>query len=117
MNSATFLYHQGSLNSFLYFFPAISCYERGAPNKSKMADKPDVSGIATFDKSKLKKTDTQEKNPLPTKESKSMIIYHTRKLSAFYTVIHESKNTSNLFANLPNNVLNFSLRLLRFRDI
>jgi thymosin beta 4 len=34
-----------------------------------MADKPDVSEVTTFDKSKLKKTDTQEKNPLPTKES------------------------------------------------
>ena len=35
-----------------------------------MSDKPDVSGVTTFDKSKLKKTETQEKNPLPTKESK-----------------------------------------------
>lgn len=33
-----------------------------------MADKPDVSEVETFDKSKLKKTNTQEKNPLPTKE-------------------------------------------------
>ena len=35
-----------------------------------MADKPDVSEVTTFDKTKLKKTETQEKNPLPTKESK-----------------------------------------------
>ena len=35
-----------------------------------MSDKPDVSGVTTFDKSQLKKTETQEKNPLPTKESK-----------------------------------------------
>lgn len=34
-----------------------------------MADKPDVSEVTKFDKSKLKKTETQEKNPLPTKES------------------------------------------------
>ena len=34
-----------------------------------MSDKPDVSAVTTFDKGKLKKTDTQEKNPLPTKES------------------------------------------------
>ena len=34
-----------------------------------MADKPDVSAVASFDKSKLKKTETQEKNTLPTKES------------------------------------------------
>lgn len=33
-----------------------------------MADKPDVSEVATFDKSKLKPTETKEKNPLPTKE-------------------------------------------------
>ena len=34
-----------------------------------MSDKPDVSEVTTFDKTKLKKTETQEKNPLPTKES------------------------------------------------
>uniref|UniRef100_A0A672FKJ7 Thymosin beta n=1 Tax=Salarias fasciatus TaxID=181472 RepID=A0A672FKJ7_SALFA len=34
-----------------------------------MADKPDISEVNTFDKTKLKKTETQEKNPLPTKES------------------------------------------------
>nr|ABW04622.1 beta-thymosin [Haliotis diversicolor supertexta] len=34
-----------------------------------MGDKPDVSAVATFDKSKLKKTDTEIKNPLPTKET------------------------------------------------
>jgi len=34
-----------------------------------MGDKPDVSEIQQFDKSKLKKTNTQEKNPLPTKET------------------------------------------------
>lgn len=36
-----------------------------------MGDKPDVSEVSTFDKSKLKKTETQEKNTLPTKESES----------------------------------------------
>ncbi|KAF7253697.1 Thymosin beta-4 [Varanus komodoensis] len=34
-----------------------------------MADKPDMAEIEKFDKSKLKKTETQEKNPLPSKES------------------------------------------------
>uniref|UniRef100_A0A3B4WBG0 Thymosin beta n=1 Tax=Seriola lalandi dorsalis TaxID=1841481 RepID=A0A3B4WBG0_SERLL len=34
-----------------------------------MADKPDVTEVTTFDKTKLKKTETQEKNTLPTKES------------------------------------------------
>jgi len=33
-----------------------------------MSDKPDISEVSSFDKSKLKKTETQEKNPLPTKE-------------------------------------------------
>ncbi|XP_053556108.1 LOW QUALITY PROTEIN: thymosin beta-10-like [Bombina bombina] len=32
-----------------------------------MADKPNLGEIDTFDKSKLKKTETQEKNTLPTK--------------------------------------------------
>lgn len=34
-----------------------------------MSDKPDISEVTKFDKSKLKKAETQEKNPLPTKES------------------------------------------------
>lgn len=34
-----------------------------------MSDKPDVTEVTTFDKTKLKKTETQEKNTLPTKES------------------------------------------------
>ena len=33
-----------------------------------MSDKPDVDEVKTFDKSKLKKTETEEKNTLPTKE-------------------------------------------------
>ena len=39
-----------------------------------MGDKPDVSGVESFDKSKLKKTDTQEKNTLPTKESETTLL-------------------------------------------
>ncbi|KAM4603931.1 thymosin beta-b-like [Polymixia lowei] len=34
-----------------------------------MAEKPDVSEISLFDKTKLKKTETQEKNTLPTQQS------------------------------------------------
>lgn len=34
-----------------------------------MSDKPDVSEVSNFDKTKLKKTETQEKNTLPTKET------------------------------------------------
>uniref|UniRef100_A0A8D2IBX4 Thymosin beta-4 n=1 Tax=Urocitellus parryii TaxID=9999 RepID=A0A8D2IBX4_UROPR len=34
-----------------------------------MSDKPDMAEIEKFDKSKLKKTETQEKNPLPPKET------------------------------------------------
>ena len=36
---------------------------------ANMSDKPDMAEIEKFDKSKLKKTETQEKNPLPSKES------------------------------------------------
>ncbi|XP_061643566.1 thymosin beta isoform X1 [Phyllopteryx taeniolatus] len=35
----------------------------------KMSDKPDMTEISRFDKTKLKKTETKEKNPLPTKET------------------------------------------------
>lgn len=34
-----------------------------------MSDKPDIQEVTTFDKSKLKKTETKEKNTLPTKET------------------------------------------------
>ncbi|XP_035264028.1 thymosin beta-12 [Anguilla anguilla] len=34
-----------------------------------MSDKPDLAEIACFDKTKLKKTVTEVKNPLPTKET------------------------------------------------
>ncbi|KAK5847775.1 hypothetical protein PBY51_016878 [Eleginops maclovinus] len=33
-----------------------------------MDDKPDISEVQKFDKSKLKKTETQEKNVLPTQD-------------------------------------------------
>uniref|UniRef100_A0A3B3Q8I9 Thymosin beta n=1 Tax=Paramormyrops kingsleyae TaxID=1676925 RepID=A0A3B3Q8I9_9TELE len=33
-----------------------------------MSDKPNLEEVTSFDKSKLKKTETQEKNPLPSKE-------------------------------------------------
>ena len=39
---------------------------------STMSDKPDVSEVTTFDKTKLKHAETAEKNPLPTKESKCL---------------------------------------------
>jgi len=34
-----------------------------------MSDKPDLEEVTKFDKTKLKKTETKEKNPLPTKET------------------------------------------------
>ncbi|XP_063160556.1 thymosin beta-4-like [Candoia aspera] len=34
-----------------------------------MSDKPDTAEIEKFDKSKLRKTEMQEKNPLPSKET------------------------------------------------
>ncbi|XP_037590675.1 thymosin beta-15A isoform X1 [Cebus imitator] len=35
----------------------------------KMSDKPDLSEVEKFDRSKLKKTNTEEKNTLPSKET------------------------------------------------
>ncbi|XP_073753870.1 thymosin beta-10-like [Callorhinus ursinus] len=44
--------------------------ERNSTDRfKKMADKPDMGEIASFDKAKLKKTETQEKNTLLTKET------------------------------------------------
>lgn len=49
-----------------------------------MADKPDLEEVTKFDKSKLKKTETQEKNPLPTKESKYIFSFHIFFLSCLF---------------------------------
>uniref|UniRef100_A0A8C6T516 Thymosin beta n=1 Tax=Neogobius melanostomus TaxID=47308 RepID=A0A8C6T516_9GOBI len=35
-----------------------------------MGDKPDVKAVETFDKQKLRKTSTQEKNYIPTQQAK-----------------------------------------------
>ena len=45
---------------------------------TEMADRPDVTEVTSFDKSKLKKTETQEKNPLPTKESEQTVVLPVR---------------------------------------
>lgn len=45
---------------------------------ANMSDKPDLTEIARFDKTKLKKTETKEKNPLPTKESECVLHYSIR---------------------------------------
>ena len=37
-------------------------------SSATVSDKPDIGEIDKFNKSKLKKTETQEKNPLPSKE-------------------------------------------------
>ncbi|XP_058653841.1 uncharacterized protein tmsb2 isoform X1 [Onychostoma macrolepis] len=47
-----------------------------------MSDKPDLTEIARFDKTKLKKTETKEKNPLPTKEIFFSASYVSRWVSA-----------------------------------
>ncbi|KAK2872775.1 hypothetical protein QQF64_017593 [Cirrhinus molitorella] len=48
-------------HSALVFIHCITC--------KNMADKPNMTEITSFDKTKLRKTETQEKNPLPTKET------------------------------------------------
>ena len=41
---------------------------------ANMADKPDLAEISAFDKAQLKKTETQEKNVLPTKEGMHQLV-------------------------------------------
>uniref|UniRef100_A0A8C0NEW1 Thymosin beta-4 n=1 Tax=Canis lupus familiaris TaxID=9615 RepID=A0A8C0NEW1_CANLF len=46
--------------------------QKNAPRSASsatMSDKPDMAEIEKFGKLKLKKTETQEKNPLPSKET------------------------------------------------
>uniref|UniRef100_A0A8U7N7L1 Thymosin beta 15B n=1 Tax=Corvus moneduloides TaxID=1196302 RepID=A0A8U7N7L1_CORMO len=46
--------------------PSADC---GGGLAGKMCDKPDLSEVEKFDKKKLKKTNTEEKNTLPSKET------------------------------------------------
>ncbi len=54
---------------------------------ANMSDKPNLEEVTSFDKTKLKKTETQEKNPLPSKES---MISHTFLRHAHNTVKPEA---------------------------
>lgn len=49
--------------------PLGSSADLGGRLAGKMCDKPDLSEVEKFDKKKLKKTNTEEKNTLPSKES------------------------------------------------
>ncbi|XP_038272222.2 thymosin beta-15B [Dermochelys coriacea] len=53
--------HLGDYSSFLGSATASPA--------AKMCDKPDLSEVEKFDKKKLKKTNTEEKNTLPSKET------------------------------------------------
>ncbi|MCJ8732134.1 hypothetical protein PDJAM_G00207410 [Pangasius djambal] len=50
---------------YSHLFPALSATK----SATNMSDKPNLEEVTSFDKSKLKKTETQEKNPLPSKET------------------------------------------------
>lgn len=58
-----------------------------------MSDKPDISEVTNFDKSKLKKTETQEKNPLPTQES----MFQVQQLSTLSPVFGSDSHLSSFF--------------------
>ncbi|XP_062909437.1 thymosin beta-11-like [Mobula hypostoma] len=47
----------------------LSLVEQDKDKVDAMSDKPNLCEIIQFDKKKLKKTETKEKNPLPTKET------------------------------------------------
>jgi len=49
--------------------PSVFPSPRSSPVSHKMSDKPDLVEVTKFDKSQLKKVKTEEKNPLPTKET------------------------------------------------
>jgi len=51
-------------NPFSTFFVSV----RPVQN-TNMSDKPDLKEVEKFNKDQLKKTETKEKNPLPTKEA------------------------------------------------
>ncbi|KAL0985569.1 hypothetical protein UPYG_G00158730 [Umbra pygmaea] len=48
---------------------STSNHLQSSANMSDVDAKPDLAEVSNFDKSKLKKTETHEKNSLPTKEA------------------------------------------------
>ncbi|KAK2856960.1 hypothetical protein Q5P01_005695 [Channa striata] len=57
--------HNGESVSYLFSHPSATLRLSATMSDTK----PDISEVTSFDKSKLKKTETQEKNPLPSKET------------------------------------------------
>ena len=70
-----------------------------------MSDKPDISEVSTFDKTKLKKTETQEKNTLPSKESKYIHLqYFSKVIQNFHYYdfsIHSILNSPTFLGETP----------------
>uniref|UniRef100_A0A8C7VQP7 Thymosin beta n=1 Tax=Oncorhynchus mykiss TaxID=8022 RepID=A0A8C7VQP7_ONCMY len=59
-------------------------------SSANMSDKPDLAEVANFDKTKLKKTETQEKNPLPKKPSnRRSKEQHEAQSSAMHCTFHK----------------------------
>ncbi|TEA22951.1 hypothetical protein DBR06_SOUSAS8410071, partial [Sousa chinensis] len=49
--------------------PDFNSLATHSASSAAVSDKPDMGETEKFNKSKLKKTETQEKNPLPSKET------------------------------------------------
>lgn len=62
-----------ALKIFVFNYFALFFFLSPDRHSATMSDKPNLDEVTSFDKSKLKKTETQEKNPLPSKESKEVI--------------------------------------------
>uniref|UniRef100_A0A7N4PUI6 Uncharacterized protein n=1 Tax=Sarcophilus harrisii TaxID=9305 RepID=A0A7N4PUI6_SARHA len=62
-------------------------------------DKPDLSEVKTFDKRKLRKTTTVEKNTLPSKESKSFRVTRSHWLLPHFTSFPPSPHPSSFSVN------------------
>lgn len=69
-----------------------------------MSDKPDVKEVESFDKSKLKKVETQEKNPLPTKES-------------MYSLSLSLSHESSLLNEILEADINWLIKTYRYFDV
>merc|ERR1712189_126230 len=92
------------LSSLSCFELSLCTFRRFDTPIRKMADpKPDVAEVEKFDKSKLKKTETKEKNPLPTKET-----IEQEKTAAVICVHQKMYNTTyHLCKLLKSKVLNY----------
>lgn len=89
--------HFDLITTWIFTFLIDSTPHYSYDSAVKMSDKPDLSEVTNFDTSKLKKTTTEEKNTLPTKESKLWLDDLFSPWAIFFIRLNVNKGTRLIF--------------------